>query len=115
MHHPTAWPSRASMQVTHTDPKRAPAIYLAGDSTTSSQSRYGGGWGPGFLDCLGGGAIGANLAYNGATTESFVGGGAWANVIDAVRRSAPTYQTYAMIQVRTFHGSSASQPRAEQV
>lgn len=75
------------------------AFYLAGDSTTAAQSSGGGGWGVGFLATLTDGAIGTDLGYNGDTTASFVAGGAWANVIDAVTRSKVSYQPYVTIQV----------------
>lgn len=75
------------------------AFYLAGDSTTAAQSAAGGGWGVGFLKTLKDGAIGTDLGYNGATTVSFVAGGAWANVIDAVNRSKIAYDPYVTIQV----------------
>ncbi|PCG91466.1 Esterase, SGNH hydrolase-type, subgroup [Penicillium occitanis (nom. inval.)] len=74
------------------------AFFLAGDSTTAAQSSGGGGWGVGFLKTLTGGAIGTDLGYNGATTASFVAGGAWANVIDAVTRNKERYQPYVTIQ-----------------
>lgn len=79
-------------------PKPA-AFYLAGDSTTAAQSDEGGGWGVGFLKTLQDGAIGTDLGYNGATTVSFVYGGAWANVIDAVNRSKEAFDPYVTIQV----------------
>lgn len=75
------------------------AFYLAGDSTTAAQSDAGGGWGVGFLKTLAHGAIGVDLGYNGDTTVSFVHGGAWANVIDAVTRSKASFQPYVTIQV----------------
>lgn len=79
-------------------PKPA-AFYLAGDSTTAAQSDEGGGWGVGFLKTLQNKAIGTDLGYNGATTVSFVYGGAWANVIDAVNRSKESFNPYVTIQV----------------
>jgi hypothetical protein len=75
------------------------AFYLAGDSTTAAQSDEGGGWGVGFLKTIQNGAIGTDLGYNGATTVSFVYGGAWANVIDAVNRSKEAFDPYVTIQV----------------
>jgi hypothetical protein len=78
---------------------RLAAFYLAGDSTTAAQSDEGGGWGVGFLKTLQNGAIGTDLGYNGATTVSFVYGGAWANVIDAVNRSKEAFDPYVTIQV----------------
>ncbi|KAJ6008388.1 SGNH hydrolase [Penicillium herquei] len=74
------------------------AFYLAGDSTTAAQSSGGGGWGVGFLETLANGAIGVDLGYNGDTTATFVSGGAWANVIDAVTRSKASFQPYVTIQ-----------------
>lgn len=79
--------------------KKPAAFFLAGDSTTAAQSSAGGGWGVGFLKTLTGDAIGTDLGYNGATTVSFVAGGAWANVIDAVTRNKERYQPYVTIQV----------------
>lgn len=79
------------------------AFYLAGDSTTAAQSDEGGGWGVGFLKTLTNGGIGTDLGYNGATTVSFVYGGAWANVIDAVNRSKEAYDPYVTIQVCTLY------------
>lgn len=49
------------------------------------------------------GAIGTDLGYNGATTVSYVAGGQWANVIDAVGRANKTgYTPYVTIQVGDF-------------
>ncbi|KAL5325969.1 hypothetical protein ACEPPN_007105 [Leptodophora sp. 'Broadleaf-Isolate-01'] len=73
---------------------KPPAFFLAGDSTTAS----GGGWGNGFLTTLVGGAIGTNFGHNGATTESFVSGGDWGNVIAAVKKNAGAYTPYVTIQ-----------------
>ncbi|KAG4414260.1 hypothetical protein IFR04_012598 [Cadophora malorum] len=73
---------------------KPPAFFLAGDSTTAS----GGGWGNGFLTTLTGGAIGTNFGHNGATTESFVSGGDWANVIAAVKKKKGAYSPYVTIQ-----------------
>lgn len=84
----------------HGDSPKPAAFYLAGDSTTAAQSDAGGGWGVGFLKTIQNEAIGTDLGYNGATTVSFVSGGAWANVIDAVNRSKLRYDPYVTIQVR---------------
>ncbi|KAL2066439.1 hypothetical protein VTL71DRAFT_2510 [Oculimacula yallundae] len=73
---------------------KPPAFFLAGDSTTAS----GGGWGNGFLTTLVGGAIGTNFGHNGATTESFVSGGDWGNVIASVKESTLGYTPYVTIQ-----------------
>lgn len=78
--------------------KKPAAFYLAGDSTTAAQSNGGGGWGVGFLKTLTNGAIGTDLGYNGDTTVSYVGGGDWANVIDAVTRAKADYTPYVTIQ-----------------
>ncbi|KAI0471472.1 GDSL-like Lipase/Acylhydrolase [Xylariaceae sp. FL0804] len=76
---------------------KPPAFFLAGDSTTATQSASGGGWGDGFLSFLvprdGGPSAapapwGVNFGHDGATTVSFVSGGDWANVTDHVRGSA---------------------------
>lgn len=78
------------------------AFFLAGDSTTAAQSSGGGGWGVGFLKTLTAGAIGADFGYNGDTTATFVSGGAWANVIEAVTRSSSSYEAYVTIQVSEY-------------
>lgn len=75
-----------------------PAFFLAGDSTTAVQSADGGGWGVGFLATLTKGSWGIDLGHNGATTVSFVEDGYWANVIDAVKSNATTYQPIVSIQ-----------------
>ncbi|CZR65678.1 related to acetylesterase [Phialocephala subalpina] len=79
-------------------PKKPAAFFLAGDSTTAAQSNSGGGWGIGFLKTLVNGAIGTDLGYNGATTVSYVAGGAWADVIDSVSRSKASFTPYVTIQ-----------------
>ncbi|KAF4630277.1 hypothetical protein G7Y89_g7868 [Cudoniella acicularis] len=110
-------PTTASALPSHAHQNKPAAFYLAGDSTTAAQSAGGGGtlalppsfllrkhpnlkpgWGVGFLKTLVNGAIGTDLGYNGATTESFVAGGAWANVIDAVNRAKVDYTPYVTIQ-----------------
>lgn len=80
---------------------KPPVFFLAGDSTTASQSAAGGGWGIGFLKTLQNAAFGVDLGYNGDTTVTFVSGGAWANVIDAVGRSKTVYNPYVTIMVRS--------------
>jgi hypothetical protein len=57
------------------------------------------GWGDGFLATLVNGSIGTNFAHSGATTASFVAGGYWAKVLDAVKKSKSTYHPYVTIQV----------------
>ncbi len=102
--------------------KKPAAFYLAGDSTTAVQSSGGGGkshtrlwpyvfntgpvkkltnsgWGTGFLKTLTNGANGSNFGHDGATTVSFVVGGDWARVIDAVKKSLSAYTPYVTIQV----------------
>jgi lysophospholipase L1-like esterase len=78
---------------------KAPAFFLAGDSTTAVQSTGGGGWGDGFLDTtLKNGAWGTNYGHNGATTASFRSGGDWATVLAAVADAADDYDPYVTIQ-----------------
>jgi lysophospholipase L1-like esterase len=57
------------------------------------------GWGDGFLATLVNGSIGANFAHSGATTASFVAGGYWAKVLNAVKENKSTYHPYVTIQV----------------
>jgi hypothetical protein len=57
------------------------------------------GWGTGFLKTLTNGANGTNFGHDGATTVSFVAGGDWAKVIDAVKNSLSAYTPYVTIQV----------------
>ena len=45
------------------------------------------------------GANGTNFGHDGATTVSFVAGGDWAKVIDAVKNSLSAYTPYVTIQV----------------
>jgi lysophospholipase L1-like esterase len=79
------------------------AFFLAGDSTTAvqllSNDSKGGGWGTGFIKTLTNGAIGKNFGHNGATTASFVAGGDWAHVINAVKAAKDNYTSYVTIQV----------------
>ena len=57
------------------------------------------GWGTGFLKTLTNGANGTNFGHDGATTVSFVAGGDWAKVIDAVKKAVTAYTPYVTIQV----------------
>lgn len=57
------------------------------------------GWGDGFLATLVNGSIGTNFAHSGATTASFVAGGYWAKVLNAVKEHKSTYYPYVTIQV----------------
>ncbi|KAI9925333.1 hypothetical protein AWENTII_011813 [Aspergillus wentii] len=78
---------------------RPPAFFLAGDSTTATQSPGGGGWGDGFLNTtLHHGAYGRNYGHNGATTVSFRAGGDWNNVLSSVKQSKSEYNPYVTIQ-----------------
>lgn len=79
---------------------RPPAFFLAGDSTTAVQSEGGSGWGNGFLSFLRNQAWGVNFGHNGATTESFVNVGDWANVTRHVKDSTDQFDVYVTIQVR---------------
>ena len=74
---------------------RAPAFFLAGDSTTA----VNGGWGDGLLATLIDPATGLNVGRSGATTASFVGGGSWSNVTDHVKQYAGDYDVYVTISV----------------
>ncbi|OKL55515.1 hypothetical protein UA08_09201 [Talaromyces atroroseus] len=94
----TIWTLLFATLFSFTMARKPAAFYLAGDSTTAAQSSDGGGWGVGFLKTLARGAIGTDLGYNGDTTASFVSGGAWANVIDAVSRSKAEFEPYVTIQ-----------------
>ncbi|PNS14787.1 hypothetical protein CAC42_2016 [Sphaceloma murrayae] len=76
-----------------------PSFFLAGDSTTATQSPGGGGWGDGFLNTtLVSGAQGKNFGHNGATTVSFRSGGDWASVLAAARAALPTSRPHITIQ-----------------
>lgn len=78
---------------------KPPAFFLAGDSTTAIQSAGGGGWGVGFLSFVKSPAWGVDYGHNGATTVSFVDGGDWATVIQAVENNTESYQPFVTIQV----------------
>ncbi|TKX19066.1 putative GDSL-like Lipase-3 [Elsinoe australis] len=78
---------------------KPPAFFLAGDSTTATQSPGGGGWGDGFLNTtLSHNATGRNYGHNGATTVSFRSGGDWALVLAAARAALPSASPYVTIQ-----------------
>jgi len=77
--------------------QKGAAFYLAGDSTTATQSAGGGGWGDGFIRLLTNGASGKNFGKNGATTVSFRQGGFWGQVMSAVS-GAGGKKTYVTIQ-----------------
>jgi hypothetical protein len=47
------------------------------------------------------GANGTNFGHDGAITVSFVTGGDWAKVIDAIKNSVSAYTPYVTIQVFT--------------
>lgn len=51
------------------------------------------------MKTLTGGATGTNFGHDGATTVSFVTGGDWVKVIDAVKKAAAAYTPYVTIQV----------------
>ncbi|KAF8860535.1 SGNH hydrolase [Acephala macrosclerotiorum] len=79
--------------------KKPAAFFLAGDSTTARiHTNAMSGWGVGFLKTLVNGAIGTDLGRNGATTVSYVAGGAWADVIDSVSKSKASFTPYVTIQ-----------------
>lgn len=86
---------------------KPPAFFLAGDSTTA----IGGGWGNGFLGTLVNGAIGTNYGHSGATTVSFVSGGDWAKVLNAVKTNSAAYTPYVTIQVCMLRERSRVGPR----
>lgn len=72
-----------------------PAFLLAGDSTTATD----GGWGDAFLNTtLANGAIGTNYGHSGATTNSFIAGGDWDNVLSAIADAKGSYSPYVTIQ-----------------
>lgn len=75
---------------------RAPAFFLAGDSTTA----VNGGWGDGLLATLIDPATGLNVGRSGATTASFVNDGSWSNVTDHVKQYVEDYDVYVTISVR---------------
>ncbi|KAG8628922.1 hypothetical protein KVT40_002787 [Elsinoe batatas] len=78
---------------------KPPSFFLAGDSTTATQSPGGGGWGDGFLNTtLSHGAFGKNFGYNGATTVSFRAGGDWAAVLAAAKAALPSSKPHVTIQ-----------------
>jgi hypothetical protein len=77
---------------------KIPAFYLAGDSTTATQSSGGGGWGDGFLSILTNGATGKNYGHNGATTVSFMQA-YWGAVIANVSSEASRHRVFVTIQV----------------
>jgi len=83
---------------------KAPAFFLAGDSTTaiqlSNDETHGGGWGNGFLALLKPPAWGINYGHNGATTASFVSMGDWGRVIADVKNNTAKYTCFVTIQVR---------------
>lgn len=78
---------------------KPPAFFLAGDSMTAVQSAGGGGYGVGFLSFLKSPAWGTDYGKNGATTVSFVSGGYWAKVIDAVKTYSADYDPFVPIMV----------------
>ena len=74
---------------------RAPAFFLAGDSTTA----VNGGWGDGLLATLIEPATGLNIGKSGATTASFVADGNWGNITDHVKQYAGDHDVYVTISV----------------
>lgn len=102
----------ATSRKAHTRASNPPAWFLAGDSTTAVQSTSGGGWGEGFLSFVDSPAWGTDYGHNGATTASFVSGGDWDTVIDAVKNSTDDYRPYVTIQVRSV-GQGTNLPRLE--
>jgi hypothetical protein len=87
---------------------KAPAFFLAGDSTTAVQmiteESKGGGWGNGFLALLKSPAWGTNYGHNGATTASFVSMGDWGRVMANVKNNTDKFQCFVTIQVCFFAG-----------
>ncbi|KAI5861563.1 SGNH hydrolase-type esterase domain-containing protein [Durotheca rogersii] len=76
-------------------PKKTPAFFLAGDSTTAVD----GGWGDGLLAALtpAARAPSANAGKSGATTASFVAEGRWDGVLALVRAHAAEFESYVTI------------------
>ncbi|KAI0376095.1 carbohydrate esterase family 12 protein [Hypomontagnella monticulosa] len=72
---------------------KAPAFFLAGDSTTAID----GGWGNGLLAPLVKPAWGVNVGKSGATTASFRAGGYWNNVTQHVKDNKDKYDVYVTI------------------
>ncbi|ORY70452.1 SGNH hydrolase-type esterase domain-containing protein [Pseudomassariella vexata] len=72
---------------------KPPAFFLAGDSTTA----INGGWGNGFLTTLKSPAWGVNIGKSGATTNSFVAGGYWKNVMTHVKDNVDEFDCYVTI------------------
>ncbi|KAI0466023.1 SGNH hydrolase-type esterase domain-containing protein [Xylaria cf. heliscus] len=72
---------------------KAPAFFLAGDSTTAVD----GGWGNGLLAPLIEPAWGLNVGLSGATTKSFVARGNWANVTTHLKENADAFDCYVTI------------------
>ncbi|KAI1352459.1 SGNH hydrolase-type esterase domain-containing protein [Xylaria sp. FL0043] len=73
--------------------EKAPAFFLAGDSTTAVD----GGWGNGLLTPLIEPAWGVNFGLSGATTVSFVAQGRWDNVTTYLEEYAAAYDCYVTI------------------
>ncbi|KAI8631906.1 carbohydrate esterase family 12 protein [Xylariaceae sp. FL1651] len=72
---------------------KAPAFFLAGDSTTARD----GGWGDGLLAPLISPAWGVNIGQSGATTVSYIAGGNWTNITAHLKDYAATYDCYVTI------------------
>ncbi|KAI0424506.1 SGNH hydrolase-type esterase domain-containing protein [Xylaria sp. FL1042] len=84
----------ASLSVNHGHGRgKAPAFFLAGDSTTAVD----GGWGNGLLAPLIEPAWGVNFGLSGATTASFVAQGRWDNVTAYLKEYAAVYNCYVTI------------------
>lgn len=90
--------SMAAPACPHNCSPKPPAFFLAGDSTTATQSPGGGGWGDGFLSFLEAPAFGTNYGRNGRTTVDFVTGGHWALVTAAAANATATHDVYVTIQ-----------------
>jgi hypothetical protein len=90
----------------HNCPTKPAAFFLAGDSTTATQSVGGGGWGDGFLSFLVPPAFGTNYGRNGRTTVDFVSQGWWDLVKASVTNASSTHDVvrqrgvlYSLIQL----------------
>jgi lysophospholipase L1-like esterase len=74
---------------------KAPAFFLAGDSTTAPN----GGWGDCFLaNNIANGSTGTNYGHSGTTTDSFRALGDWDDVISAATNATADYTPFITIQ-----------------
>jgi hypothetical protein len=85
--------------------RKAPAFFLAGDSTTALD----GGWGNGLLAPLIAPARGVNIGQSGATTASYIAAGNWTNITTHLKDYARTYDCYVTISVRNLSGGGGDE------